>query len=187
VVGVDSLLNRHALDSLQRRRRLKSSDNSDGVIPGEAAAALWLAGIGGDRAQGVHVTGIGLAREPSVSRRDVPDRALGLARAISDALAESGLPFEAVDFRVAGVTGERTAFMEASTAIARVQKVHKEELALWAPAEQIGDVGAALAACMAVVTVAGLRKGYTPGPRGLLFCASDDDMRGACVIALGPA
>ena len=41
VCGVDSYINARSLHWLDRNSRLKTPANSDGVIPGEAAAACW--------------------------------------------------------------------------------------------------------------------------------------------------
>ena len=88
-----------------------------------------------------------------------------------------------VDFRVGDMTGERLGFVEASIALVLVEVVHKDDFALWLPAEQIGDVGAALPACMAVATIIAFTKAYAPGPKAILFCAGLGDTRSACVLA----
>lgn len=183
VAGVDSLLNTHALEWLQSQDRLKTEDNLDGVIPGEAAAAVWIERMGQARPRFLDVLGIGFGEEASVLEPDTPNIARGLADAFRKALAEAAMPLHEVDFRVGGMTGERAEFMEASTALARIQRVHKDDFALWVPAEQLGDVGAALPACMMVVTAVGFTKGYAPGRSALLFTSSHSSERAACIVS----
>jgi 3-oxoacyl-[acyl-carrier-protein] synthase-1 len=182
VAAVDSLVNRKVLAALSADRRLKTEMDSDGVVPGEAAAAVWLMRPA-TRPALAHILGIGMAEEPSVVNRDQPNKGIGLAQAMSRALAESGLALHEIDFRVAGLTGERLGFVEASTALARVQKVHKDNFDLWAPAEQLGDVGAALPACIVVVASMGIAKGYSAGPCGIVYSAPHREARAACVVA----
>lgn len=183
VVAVDSLINRRMLQALEAARRLKTPDNSDGVIPGEAAAALWLSMSGHGSRPMARVLGIGLAEEPSAADPRLANKAQGLAAAMGRALADAGLALHEVDLRVGGLTGERLGFVEASTALARIQKVHKDDFLLWSPADQLGDTGAALCGCMIVATTMGLLKRYAPGPTAIVYCLSPGGHRAACIIA----
>lgn len=183
VVAVDSLINREMLAALERQRRLKTDDNSDGIIPGEAATALWFCRADSNRPMLAHVLGIGVADEPSSLDSSQANRGIGLAQAMSRALADANIPLHKVDFRVGSMTGERWGFVEASTALARIQRIHKDDFALWLPAEQLGDNGAALSACMLSVTAVGVAKGYAPGPVAILYLSSLKEKRAACVLS----
>src|SRR5262249_10217278 len=79
VAAVDSLVNRKILAALSAERRLKTETDSDGVVPGEAAAALWLKRPGSTRSALAHILGIGLSDEPSLMTRDEPNKGIGLA------------------------------------------------------------------------------------------------------------
>jgi 3-oxoacyl-[acyl-carrier-protein] synthase-1 len=183
VAAADSLLNAPALSWLEDGERLKTEVNSDGVIPGEAAAALWITRPQEDGTSLLDIAGFGFAEEKTVLEEDKPNLAEGLADALRSALDDAGAALHEIDFRVGGMTGERLAFMEASTAVARVQRVHKEAFELWVPAEKLGDVGAALPACMMVVTAIGIAKGYAPGRSAVLYVSSSGTPRAACVVA----
>ncbi len=183
VIAVDSLINRKTLAWLDSRRRLKTEDNSDGVIPGEAAAALLLTSP--ERAGQpplAYILGIGRARERVPLRPGDPIMGIAMADAMRAALSDAGTELHGIDFRIGGMTGERDGFVEASTALARVQKVHRDDFELWVPAEQIGDVGAALPACMTVAAAVAFQKGYAPGPKAIAFCSSEREPRAACVL-----
>jgi len=183
VAAVDSLLNGRALARLEEQGRLLTERNSDGVIPGEAAAAVWVTPADGCSAALAEVVGIGFGEELSALEEDRPNVAMGMAQAMRQALADANLTLPEIDFRVGGMTGEQATFGEASTALARIQRVHKEQFELWGPAEILGDVGAALTACMTVVTAVGIAKGYAPGRRALLYAFAPSAARSACVIS----
>jgi len=93
VAAVDTLTNAPTLDGLLRQGRLLRPDNSDGVIPGEAAAGLLLTRRPrrDDDACPLWLTGFGFARERATIHSDEPLRGLGLAQAYREALAESGV------------------------------------------------------------------------------------------------
>ena len=182
VAGVDSLLNGRALQWLESRDHLKTEDSPDGVIPGEAAAALCLTRPNNNGASMLDIVGLGFGDEASALREDAPNLAVGLADALRNALADARIPLHEIDFRVGGMTGDRLEFMEASSALARVQRVHKDKFELWVPAEKLGDVGAVLPACMVVVTAVGIKKGYAPGRSALLYASSNSSDRAACVV-----
>lgn len=184
VAGVDSLINTRALRWLEEREQLKTAENADGVIPGEAAAAVWLTNSDSLQGPRPEIAGLGFAEESSARTEGEPNLAIGLAAAIRQALQEAGIGLEEIDFRVAGMTGERTGFKEASLALARLLRARRERFDLWVPAEKLGDVGAALPACMLVLTVDALNRGYAPGDRALLFQSSTSPDRAACVVRM---
>jgi 3-oxoacyl-[acyl-carrier-protein] synthase-1 len=183
VSAVDSLLNGPCLAWLENEEHLKTESNSDGIIPGEAAAAVWVSRPDHPDHSQLDVLGIGFSDEPSVANPRDPNLAIGLAAAMRAALEEAGLQLHEIDYRVGGMAGERADFMEASTAFARVLKVQRSEFQLWVPAEKLGDVGAALPACMVVVTAIGMSKHYAPGSTAIASIASRSGDRAACVLA----
>jgi 3-oxoacyl-[acyl-carrier-protein] synthase-1 len=182
VAAVDSLVNSRALHWLEEHGRLKTPFESDGVIPGEAAAAIWVRPAASSGSSLLDIIGLGFGQEPSLKEEDRPNLAVGLAEALRAALSDAHLSLPEIDFRVGGMTGERAGFMEASTGVARIQRVHKENFVLWVPAEKLGDVGAALPACMLVITAVAMAKGYAPGGRALLFISARNPERAACVL-----
>jgi 3-oxoacyl-[acyl-carrier-protein] synthase I len=180
VAAVDSLINGSALEKLEAEERLKTEDGSEGCIPGEAAAAILLRKAPSSRGI-LEVAGLGFGHEPSALGKGA-NKAVGLAAAIKNALADAGSSLFDLDFRVGGMTGEQSVFDEASTGVARVQRVHKENFELWVPAEKLGYVGAALPACMLVLTAVGFHKGYAPGRSAILYGFSRSQLRAACVV-----
>jgi 3-oxoacyl-[acyl-carrier-protein] synthase-1 len=73
VAAADSLFSARALLALAEHRRLLTEENSDGVIPGEAAACL---AVSADRRDAMTaIRGLGFASEPATLHNDVPSRA----------------------------------------------------------------------------------------------------------------
>lgn len=182
VAGVDSFLVGPTLAAYDERRRLLTSENANGFIPGEAGAAVLLSRPAADARTDVHCLGLGFAMEKATVEADEPLRADGLARAISAALAEAGLAIADMDFRITDISGEQYGFKEASLALSRLLRVRKQEFDIWHPADCIGEVGAAALPCMLAVALASARKGYAPGPSILCHLANDDGKRGALIV-----
>ena len=176
----DSLLNWQTLRAYEGDQRLLTPANSNGFMPGEAAAAVLL----GHPAQGQQLLclGLGLASEPASITTDQPLRASGLARAIREAAADAGCDLNVLDFRITDLSGEQYYFKEAALALSRLLRTRKDEFDIWHPAECIGEVGSASGVAMLVVAEAACRKGYAPGPTVLCHSASDDGQRTAAIL-----
>jgi 3-oxoacyl-[acyl-carrier-protein] synthase I len=180
VAGADSLLGAQQLLRLAERRRLLGEENADGVIPGEAAAALVLTARPRDAVAAL--LGVGLADEPSSLENDLPLRAAGVAAAARDALAQAGLGLHDMDFRASDAAGESFFFKEQALLVARLLRQRKEEFPLWLVAEALGDCGAAAGLCGLVHAIAGFAFGRAPGPRAIAFAGNDQGRRAAVVI-----
>jgi 3-oxoacyl-[acyl-carrier-protein] synthase I len=185
VAGVDSLMVAETLRSLVGRRRVMTSRNSNGFIPGEAAAAVLL-GMPTDDAALVCL-GIGHGMEPSTIGSGQPLRADGMVAAFRGALADSGMTLGQMDYRITDLSGEQYGFKEASLALSRVLRERKAEFALWHPADCIGEVGAAAVPAVLAVALAAATKGYAPGPRAISHFAADGGERAAMILGGVPA
>lgn len=180
VVGTDSLLTAATLAAYDSQDRLLRPGNSNGFIPGEAAAALLLA-TAEDNPAPLLCDGLGFAREPAHRESGVPCRAQGLAEATRAALAEAGIALHDCDHRIADVTGEHDRFREAALLVSRLLRQRKVLFSLWQPVDGIGVVGAATLPAMLAILHAGARKDYLPGPVFIGHVGNDDDLRAAFV------
>lgn len=182
IAGVDSYLSSQAVASYEFRQRLLTSENSDGFVPGEAAAAILIGpatpGAGGD----LLCTGIGTAQEVCTIESGEPLRALGLTAAVRSAVAEAGCTLGELDCRLSDANGEQYAFREASLALSRTMRERKERFPLVTPADCVGEVGAAVGPLLLAVALASHRKRYGPGSRTLLHVGSDSGLRVAAVL-----
>ncbi len=186
VCGVDSYIRAGSLLWLDQHWRLKTEENSDGVIPGEAAAAV-LVGMSAatETSSSVELTGIGFAHEGAGILSQEPLLGLGLSEALRNALAAAGIGFHEVDFRVSDVTGESYGFREQMLSLARVMRARREEGAsIWHCAEFIGDTGAAAGVCQLVLAFQAFEKGYAPGNNGVCYTSAVSGGRAVAVLGI---
>ncbi|MFQ5652295.1 MAG: 3-oxoacyl-ACP synthase [bacterium] len=183
VCGVDSYLNARALQWLDEHWRLKTEENSDGVIPGEAAAAVLLQKeVKPNGKPKVRIIGLGFGLEEASVLTEEPLLGLGLTEAARAALESAGLEMHEVDFRISDVTGESYGFKELSLVEARLLRERKEDFPLWHCAESIGDTGAAAGICELIYAVHAFLKGYSPGKRAICFTSAVSEDRAVGVI-----
>jgi 3-oxoacyl-[acyl-carrier-protein] synthase-1 len=170
VAGVDSLLCGPTLAAFEQRERLLTSENSNGFIPGEGAAAVVLAAPIAAEAPQLTCIGLGFGVE-------------GLTQAVRVALGEAGCGLEQMDYRLTDISGEQYYFKEASLALSRSLRVRKEFFHLWHPADCIGEVGAAIGPAMLAVALAASRKGYGEGPNIFCHLGNDAGERAAALLS----
>ena len=183
VCAVDSFLNARSLLWLEEHERLKTRRNSDGVIPGEAAACIRVElRARAPRRSLVTVAGLGFAREPATLLDEEPLRADGLLKAGRAALEEAGLRMEEMDLRLSDASGDLYAFKEQALALTRLLRVKRESLPLWLCAESIGEVGAAASICQLVRVAQAYERGYAPGARAMCFASSVSGERAVAVV-----
>ncbi|QLL16147.1 3-oxoacyl-ACP synthase [Pseudomonas chlororaphis subsp. aurantiaca] len=182
VCGVDSLLNATTLQWLDEHHRLKTPANRDGVIPGEAAAAVLVqAEPWGDTH--AEVIGIGFGQEQASILSGEPLLGLGLTAAARSALAEAKLGLHEIDLRLSDVAGELYGFKELPLMEGRLMRVvRKQAQPLWHWAEAIGDSGAAAGIAQLVLADQAFRKGYAPGTKAMGLTSSVAGSRAATIL-----
>jgi len=178
---VDTFLTGATLMAYDRESRLLRRDNSNGFIPGEAAAALLLGNAAEESAAPLLLRGLGFAREPATLASGGPLRANGLVQAIRAALDDAQVELKTCDYRIADMNGEQYRFKEAALAITRLLRDRKVQMSLWHAADAIGEVGAATLPAMVAMLFTGARKDYLPGPVFLGHIGNDDDKRAAFI------
>lgn len=181
VCGVDSYVNAPSLLWLAETLRLKCDANSDGVIPGEAAAALLLRSEAA-MPRGVRIAGLGLGHEAAGVLGQEPLLGHGLAQAARTALADAQRGLQDVAFRVSDATGESYAFKEQALMLARVLRSRREDFPLWHCADSLGDTGAAAGACGLVCAHRAFVRRYAPGSSALCFASGVQGPRAAALL-----
>ncbi|MCO2146423.1 hypothetical protein FA396_25960 [Pseudomonas aeruginosa] len=175
VAGVDSFVSGPTLAAYEARERLLTSQNSNGFIPGEGAAAVLVAAPLHEEAPQLLCIGLGFGVEKAtVESEDLPLRADGLSQAVRAALAEAGCGLEQMDYRLTDISGEQYYFKEASLTLSRNLRVLKPKFDLWHPA----DCPALLA-----VALAASRKGYGDGPNVFCHLGNDAGERAAALLS----
>lgn len=183
VCGTDSYINSASLHWLERYWRLKTSENSDGVIPGEAAAAVLIVPRPPQRARcAVEISGIGFGTEDAHILGDEPLLGLGLSQAARAALEDAGIQLRDINFRLSDATGEGYGFKEHSLMLTRLLRDQLGELPIWHCADSIGDTGAAAAVCELVLAQDAFANGYAPGRRSACFASSVKGDRAVAVL-----
>lgn len=185
IAGVDSLLSAETLNGFEKQARLLTSTNSNGFVPGEAAAAILVAAESQSKESKLVCTGIGGALESAHVLSGKPLRADGLSKAIQAALEESGCDLVSVDYRICDVSGEQYGFKEASLAITRILRAHKDEFEILHVADCVGEVGAAAGPLALGFIKCASENGFAPGDRALFHASSDDGKRVAAILEYG--
>lgn len=181
--ATDNLLVASSLDYYEKHERLLTSVNSDGFIPGEAAAALVLESPVGKSGSLLCCHGLGFGVERAHVYSGEPLRADGLAAAIHESLEDAGHGESILDFKITDLSGEQYYFKEASLAFSRIARTRRKEFDIWHPAECIGEVGAAIGLIMIGVVKAACEKGYSKGSVILAHCGNDDGKRFSMILA----
>lgn len=179
LLGVDSYLNAGDIGHFLREERLLTTYNSNGFIPGEAAACVLLRNTG----PGLLIGGAATALAAGRPDGSVPSRGRALSQAVRAACAQAGLAPAALEFRLSDQNGEQFFGREASHAFARVMAGGKQ-LPHLTIADKLGETGAACG----VLMLAWMHKllmlpALRPGTQGILHLANDHGLRCAVVIA----
>ncbi|MDQ1833212.1 hypothetical protein [Massilia scottii] len=181
VLGVDSYLNAGDINAALRDERLFVPGNSNGFVPGEAAAAIVLRPAAAD-APGLHIKGVGQAHEPGRHDGSVPSRGKGLTEAIRAACKQAKLEPTELAFRISDQNGEQFFSKEAANAITRVT-FGGQRLAQLTIADKIGEVGAAAGVAMLAWMLCDMAEpALSPGQLGLLHLANDNGDRCAIIL-----
>lgn len=186
IVGVDSLINAGAINHYLRRDRLQTDGNSNGFIPAEAAAAVWLAQAAGPGQLTIRACERAL-ETITVLDTERKSRFEALPQASAAALACAGCAMHQIDARLVSASGEEYFFEELAMVLARTLREHRSTIALWHPADCIGEVGAAIGPLLLAVAHDAITKGYAPGPRFLIELSNDDGDRAALVLTTSPS
>ena len=180
VAAADSLISGRVLLDWSRQRRLLTRDNSDGLIPGEAAAALVLT----QRAPTPlgYVLAIGFGLESGLLSNDEPLRSQGIVQAARAALADCGLDMHDIDLRLSDAAGESYSFREQALAVLRTLRTNKRSFPLARAASSLGHTGVAAGLCNLVLALNAARARRFPGRRAIAYTADDSGKRAALIL-----
>jgi len=180
IVGVDSYLTSQTVNHYLARERLLTPKNSNGFIPGEAAAAILCARTGGT----MHLTGLGLAREEAhiYNETDLPFRGQAMTTAYKEAFAGSGCLHSDITLKMGDFVGETYWFQQSALAMLRTQREHSQVRPIWALGASLGNVGAAAVPVMLGWALSAIQRGYAPSGPILIEASGDDGACGAAVV-----
>lgn len=181
ILAIDSLIDARVLAWLDADYRLKTSEQTDGVIPGEAGC-LAIVGRTPIARTSATLWGLGLTQETAHVRNNEPLLGKGLASALRTALGEAGIEMHDVDFRISDVAGESYAFEELVLAQTRLMRQVRPTQPLWHPADCIGDCGAAAGLIQFTWVEQAFARGYAPGAIAALHGSSTFGTRAAAIL-----
>ncbi|MES2548495.1 MAG: hypothetical protein V4630_02235 [Pseudomonadota bacterium] len=184
LAGVDSLVNPSDLARLMAANRLAGGGNSQGLIPGEGAAAVVLSPrVAGEQRPTCAILSVASAREEN----SVLSEGFSQGRAMLSALREASRKGEAdgepfVDFVLSNGNGERYAAWESMITRARFYRTRRDRTPAAMPAMSAGETGSASAALALVVARDAFAHGYAPGRVAMAEIASDEGLRSAAML-----
>jgi 3-oxoacyl-[acyl-carrier-protein] synthase I len=183
--GVDTYRDVYVLGTLDKERRVKSSANLDGFIPGEGAVFVLLAGRAAVVRAGLTpwavVSAVAQAEEPGHLYSDAPYKGDGLALAVQQ-LVQSGAIAAPVQEVYSSMNGESHWAKEWGVARIRSHGKFAPDLGMHHPADCYGDTGAASGILMLALAGLGIMEGYRRSP-ALIYASSDQGARTALVVA----
>lgn len=186
IAGVDSYLSAQTLIEFEKKRRLLTSDNSNGFIPGEGASAVIVKRPRPSDEPQLVVIGLGFGVEHATIESEEPLRADGLVHAIKESLSDARADMGWLDFRITDVSGEQYSFKEASLAITRILRTKKEEFDIWHAADCIAETGSAAGPIALNIAWAANEQNYSKGANILCHFGNDDGKRAAAVLTYQP-
>lgn len=179
LASVDSLLQATAIEALHAAGRIKLPSNSDGLTPGEGAAALLLS----LRAQpgSLCIAGVALGQaEPWGSAR--PECGRGLAQALRQAAAQANRKVAAHGFHISDATGEAAGLREQALALGLALEHRVPEFAHLPLNAWLGETGCAAPLLALAWLMQSMNHPLGPGPVGLAHFASESGERLAISI-----
>lgn len=183
IAATDSLLVAPTLSHYEENERLLTSKNSNGFIPGEAAAALVVEPVYATRENQLLCHGLGFGVEKAHVDSDEPLRADGLTAAIKESLNDAGCGESILEFKITDISGEQYYFKEASLAFGRIDRTKREEFDIWHPADCIGEVGSVIGVVMIAVLKSACEKKYSKGNHILAHLGNDNGDRSSMIFA----
>ena len=129
------------------------------------------------------LNGVGLAQETLLRDSETGSFGRGMTEAVLGATAGLRLPHEAIDTLYSDINGERYRNEEWGFVCLRLSQYFDDPTAYRSPAECWGDMGAASGPLLAMLVCQAYERGYSQGPRAMLWASSEGGRRGAAVLA----
>ncbi|MFY0527361.1 hypothetical protein ACN28I_30855 [Archangium gephyra] len=186
VLAVDSYLDGPTLQWLASARRLKAGDIPCGLIPGEAGACFMLETEASLRRRQlsprVFVESTALGVEERHRFQHEPNNGMGLSKVLQEVLetASPGKPFQG-DI-VCDLNGENWRARELGSAWVRTRGRLGDGVRIIAPAESLGETGAASGAVGVCVAVRSLSRRYSRTGQVVLLSSAEPGQVGAMVL-----
>ena len=184
IVCVDSYVDLLSLEWLDAADRLKTEDNPNGLIAGEAGACFMVETVQTAAERSAQPLALleGWTVTPAVTRplSDQPVTGEALATALRETLAH--LQIERFDgLAIGDLNGESWRSQDWGSALVRLGPLMTDRVEWWFPCDSLGETGAASAAIAICLGATALARGYVPGG-AVLISASGESGAAACAL-----
>lgn len=180
LLGVDSYLDSATIEHFLAQERVQCTDNPHGFIPGEGAGVLLLQ-LADATSRGLVITGAGVAKEEATLDNSLPNRSIGLTKAMRQACQHAHITPSELDFRMSDQNGEQVFIKESSNACTRLMGDDSVFLPLLHIAAGVGETGAACGPMSLAYLTRLMPRMDGQGKIGLLHFANDNGVRAACI------
>ena len=186
VLCVDSLLDFETLDVLEHANRLKCSRQPEGIIGGEAGAAIVLERRAAAERRGASILAaidaVAFGIEKTRIGSGPPNTGAGLIEAVRRAVQSLGAP-PSPPWVLSDHNGERHRAQEWAYTLLRCHDVFRDLRHTWYVADSLGDTGAAVGGVLTARAAHAFARAHAPGPQAMVVLSSDDG--GRAVVVLG--
>ena len=186
VGGVDSYSHPDTLEWLQANRQIAGPISRSGFVPGEGAAFCFLTTEKGRDRLGAkalaRVVAIAIGKETKLIKTADMCLGEGLTATVRDAVSSLRLPDERVNEIYCDINGERYRSEEWGFVCLRLSQYFDDATAYRSPSECWGDVGAASGSLLVRLACQAFARGYSRGPRAMVWASSEGGQRGVLVL-----
>lgn len=186
VGGIDSYFHPDTLSWLDENRQLAGGASRAGFIPGEGSGFCLLAN---DRVRdqlrcrsSLRLRTVALGNESQLIKTEENCLGEGLSLAVKEAVGGLRTPDERINAIYCDINGERYRATEWAFVCLRLSRYFDDPTGYVSPAECWGDTGAASIPLFAMLACEAAGRGYSRGPRSLLWASSEAGRRGAVVL-----
>jgi 3-oxoacyl-[acyl-carrier-protein] synthase-1 len=186
VGGVDSYFHPDTIEWLDANRQLVGTVSRSGFVPGEGAGFCLLASEGacvrlGLKAQ-VRLLTCAVGNETKLIKTSEMCFGEGLTATVREAVSALRLPAERINQVICDINGERYRGEEWGFVCLRMSRYFDDPAAYLSPADCWGDTGAASGPLFAMLVCQAVARGYSKGPRTMVWASSEAGQRGGAVL-----
>jgi len=183
--GVDSYFQPETMAWLDAHRQLAGTVSRSGFVPGEGAGFCLLASERFCQRMKLpalaRVLAVGSGNETKLVKTEEVCLGEGLTKAVQDAL-DSMPTVEAINAVICDINGERYRGEEWGFVCLRLSHYFDDPTAYLSPADCWGDMGAASGPLFAMLVCEAAARGYSKGPRVMLWASSEGGERSVAVL-----
>lgn len=187
--GVDSYFHPDTMEWLDANRQLVGAVSRSGFVPGEGAGFCLLmsesAGMRFGVRQLAHIFAVATGRETKLIKTSDVCLGEGLTETVREATRGLELPAERITDILCDMNSERYRTEEWGFVCLRLPLHCENPTGYVSPADCWGDMGAASGPLFVMVACEAGARGYSGGPRTLLWASSEGGLRGAAVLQFG--